>query len=67
MDDEDVRVTNTLKLLDYCIDRSIAVDPQLAKDALTGKLTQADLGLPVLESTREDVVYGDVEIAERPL
>jgi hypothetical protein len=51
MSDESLLIENTHRLLEYAIARKIAVDPQLVLDALTGKLTQADLGLPMLEGT----------------
>lgn len=51
--DVDVRITNTTKLLNYAIGRGIAIDPQLALDTLEGRLTEADLGIPVLESTEK--------------
>lgn len=51
---DDIAVENTRKLLQYAIDRKVAIDPQLALDALEGRLTQSDLGLPVLTETREE-------------
>ena len=47
-------VRNTRKLLQYAIDKGVAIDPQLALDTLDGKVTETDLGLPILYSALDE-------------